>query len=210
MRFVASLLVVASTALSSPTRAEDPRVHVLPGVRARAALDLAVTGSGVVVLESEGPGDPAEGSYIGRSGPALGAEVRGGYVHDSGAGAELRVGVAGLSVLERARRANTPRGAEVEAAILVEAGLMLSFGRAFALPRTAIELRGEIGIGYARVLRDEASGVSLLFGADVGLFVTPRFGIQLGVGYRWFVLPKPDELRGAEVFVRLGPTIRFP
>jgi hypothetical protein len=209
MRLVAALLAWAVIALSAPARAEDPRIHTLPGARVRAALDLAVTGSGVVELDSEGPGDP-EGTYDGRSGPALGAEVRGGYVHASGAGAEVRIGVGGMSVLERARRANTPRGGEVEPAVLLEAGVLLSFGRAFALRRGAIELRGEVGMSYARILRDEAFGVSLLFGVDFGWFVTPSFGILVGVGYRWFVLPRPDELRGAEVFVRLGPTVRFP
>ncbi|MCB9615421.1 MAG: hypothetical protein H6721_12650 [Sandaracinus sp.] len=200
-----TLAMAAAPFFARPAAASGQSApQALSGVRLSLAADLAITGSGVV--EEDGLG------WSGRSGPALGVEARGGWVHESGAGVGLRVGFAGLSVLARGRDLLTPPGEPREDAVLVEAGPVFSYGRATRIRRTFLEARGEAGFAYGRILQAETRGLSLLFGAEGSVFVHPRFALTLAVDYRWFGLRKPDDdaVRGTEVFVRLGPTLRFP
>ncbi len=203
------LALFAVFALSSSTaRAEEVPLEALPGVRLRAAFALALAGSGEVALRGDGPGDLV-GLYEGTSGIAAGAEVRGGWVHGSGFGMELRIGAAGLSLLEEARRAVMPTST-VDRPLLVEVGPTFSFGRALPLERVALEMRLEAGAAWARVVREPTQGISLHVGAELGIFFTPHFAVVLGAGYRWVELLDPDRVKGGEVYLRLGPTVRFP
>lgn len=210
MRVLSSLLLVL--AVAAPVRADlvppptEP-LHALPGLRLSASVGLAFAGSGRVIFEDEPAG--TGGVYESTSGLAVGVEARGGWVHTSGAGAELRIGVTGLSLLERARQAFAP-GGEVEPARLVEVGGVFSFGRALVRPRASTELRLEGGLGWARVLSSHASGLTLHVGFQVAVFFAPRIALTFGVGGRWIEIGEPEDVTGGEVYARIGPTVRFP
>lgn len=95
-------------------------------------------------------------------------------------------------------------------AVFVEVGPMFSYGRALPLERVALELRLEGGAAFAKVLRESTRGMTLHVGAELNVFVTPRFAISAAAAYRWLELLDPDRLKGGEVCVRLGPTVRLP